>query len=293
MAAAKLVRATFMNIKIHLIIAGAGLLLGISASGQGTFQYDQQSATNVGIANGDAGLLITASQPMGQSFTPTNSSVGFVQFKFADSHSGNGTGATIYVNLVSDSITGAVLAASAPVFMPDGFFWSITNFFFSTPVSVTPGTTYYFQPVVAAGSDSQWDMVVGNYSYSGGTAFIFGGPQSYQTWFREGARPGTFVDALVLRRYSSLSCLSMAQKEISIQHPNRLAPLTKSDQRNCWSNPKKRKTPMNKNAVICIAVLTLALGAGTDHKAQAASTYQPPTYEIGLEVDSPPLRGTP
>jgi hypothetical protein len=48
---------------------------------------------------------------------------------------------------------------------------------------------------------------------------------------------------------------------------------------------------MNKNAIICLAVLTLTLGAGTDHKAKAASNYQPPSYEIGPEIDSPPLFG--
>jgi hypothetical protein len=75
--------------------------------------------------------------------------------QLADAVSGNGSGARVYVNLRSDSITGTILATTASVFMPDGFGTGAnrgyTNFFFSTSVSLTPGTTYYFQPVVQSG----------------------------------------------------------------------------------------------------------------------------------------------
>jgi hypothetical protein len=93
------------------------------------------------------------------------------------------------VNLLSDSITGTVLSATSPVFMPDGFSAGRTNFFFPNPVPVNPGTTYYFQPVTLPGSDNLWGIIENpNYNYAGGTAFVSGAPTSpaSQLWFREG-----------------------------------------------------------------------------------------------------------
>jgi len=173
--------------KSYLFALQTALMLSaLAARGQGTtFIYDQQSATNQGPAGGDGGAPIQEDQPMGQSFTPALSSVGFVQLKFDDFNPGNGLGATVYVNLLANSITGTVLDSTAPVFMPDGFSFGITNFFFATPVAVTPGTTYYLQPVVVSGDDP-WDVVGGNYGYAGGTAFFNGQPSSTDLWFREG-----------------------------------------------------------------------------------------------------------
>jgi hypothetical protein len=155
------------------------------ASGQGTlFVYDQQSATSRDLGIG--GVSIQQMQPMGQSFIPGLSSVGFVQFEFTDFNPGNGLGATVYVNLLADSITGTVLDSTAPVFMPDGVFASVTSFLFATPAAVAPGTTYYLQPIVQSGD--HWDVVGGNYGYAGGTLYALGAPSGSGTdlWFREG-----------------------------------------------------------------------------------------------------------
>ena len=156
----------------------------LAACGQGTMIYDQQSATNRSISGG---APIQEEQPIGQSFTPALSSVGFVQFEFIDAHPGNGMGATVYVNLRTDSLTGSILDSTAPVFMPDGFSYGITSFFFATPAGVSPGTTYYLQPVVQSG-DGLWGMIVGTYNYSDGTFFANGVPNSpgFDAWFREG-----------------------------------------------------------------------------------------------------------
>ncbi len=92
---------------------------------------------------------------------------------------------TVYLNLLSGSITGAVLNATAPVTLLNGFQGHVT-FFFPSEVPLTPGTTYYFRPVIqngesfSMGTDTKWH-------YPGGMAFARGQPApDYDVWFREG-----------------------------------------------------------------------------------------------------------
>ena len=66
----------------------------LTAHGQGTLTYDQQSATN-GI--GTFFTSINQSQPIGQAFTPSLSAVGFVQLQVFNGL--NLTNATLAVNL--------------------------------------------------------------------------------------------------------------------------------------------------------------------------------------------------
>src|SRR4029079_10643190 len=112
-------------------------------------------------------------------------SVGFVQLELFDGHPNNGQGATLYVNLRAGSITGAVLNTTSPVFMPDTpTGGGATNFFFSGPVGVTPGTAYFFEIVVQSGDP--W-LVNLTGSYAHGTAYIQRVTQtSDDLWFREG-----------------------------------------------------------------------------------------------------------
>ena len=159
-------------------------LTTLPAFGQGTFIYDQQSATSYAISGS---APFQHEQPFGQAFTPTLSAVGFVQFQFLDVNPGNGTGASVYVNLWADSLaTGTLLDSTAPVLMPDRFD-GITNFFFAVPVPVTPGTTYYLQPIVQSGDDF-WGITDGNFSYPNGTWIANGQPvlDGRVLWFREG-----------------------------------------------------------------------------------------------------------
>ena len=157
----------------------------LAGLGQGTFIYDQQSASSRSV--GPYGAPFQHEQPFGQSFTPALSSVGFVQFEFVDDYPGDGIGATVYLNLWADSLaTGSLLGSTAPVFMPD-LFDGITSFFFAVPVAVTPGRTYYLQPVVQSG-DNSWDIIAGNFNYPNGTWFFNGqpNPEGFNLWFREG-----------------------------------------------------------------------------------------------------------
>jgi hypothetical protein len=69
------------------------------------------------------------------------------------------------------------------VFLPNNFL-GITNFIFSVPVAVTPGTTYYLQPVQSG--DGVGSSVTDG-SYPGGTEIYQGSPiPDRDLWFREG-----------------------------------------------------------------------------------------------------------
>jgi hypothetical protein len=157
----------------------------LSVVGQGIFIYDQQSA--IEGAPQDAGGSLQ-SQPFGQSFTPTLSAIGFVRFWLNVSIPGNGVGATVVVNLRSNSITGPILSSATPIILPDGFGSGsngYVNFFFSAPAAVNPGTTYYLQPLVQSGGDS-WGAFAALYSYPGGAMYNNGSAVSFDLWFREG-----------------------------------------------------------------------------------------------------------
>lgn len=162
------------------------MVMTVSTYGQGMLIYDQQSATNQ--AGGD-GARIQLDQPMGQSFVPTLSSVGFVQLELLDFPT-NGLGTTVFVNLWSGSISnGTLLSSTDTIFIPDGAFNLVTNFFFSTPAMVTPGTTYYFQPYAQSGDTTRIDVIGSQvFNYSGGTFYFHGAPDPNNSdlWFREG-----------------------------------------------------------------------------------------------------------
>src|SRR5450759_795165 len=156
-----------------LLLTGFSLTIG--AVGQGTFIYDQQSAVEGTL--GEGGGAIQSSQPFGQSFTPSRSSINFIRLCLADAFPGNSLGASVYINLRSNSITGPIMASTDPVFMADGFGVAnreYANFFFSTEIAVTPGMTYFFQPVVGAGGDTWVAGGDTRYNYTGGTLIFQG-----------------------------------------------------------------------------------------------------------------------
>ena len=145
------------------------------ANGQSTFIYDQQS---INLIEGSVGL---GAQPVGQSFTPSFSSVGFIMLNLADGVPGGGGGGTPSVNLRANSITGTILGSTTPVTLPSHFF-GVTNFFFTTPITVVPNVTYYFQLVSGGGGFCSYVTD----GYAGGTAISQGAAKNYDLWFREG-----------------------------------------------------------------------------------------------------------
>src|SRR5262249_27751219 len=128
--------------------------------------------------------------PLGQSFTPGLTAVGFIRLDLFDAVNNNGKGAIVYVNMRADSINGTILGSSIPVSLPDGFGVNgggFTDFLFPIPVAVTPGTTYYFELAAQSGSDV-WGVrrfLLGT-DYPGGTEYLSGLPGIDDLWFREG-----------------------------------------------------------------------------------------------------------
>ena len=156
-----------------------------SVKAQGTLLYDQQSADESIPTEAIVGIT-SFQQPVGQSFAPSLAAVGFIRLKLLDGNPGNGLGATVYVNLRADSITGLVLSSSTPVFIPDTFSVTFTDFLFPIPVPVAPGTTYFLQPVIQSGDGMLAGRLIMGTDYTGGTEFINGQAGTDDLWFREG-----------------------------------------------------------------------------------------------------------
>ena len=133
--------------------------------------------------------IIQSQAPIGQSFTPSLSAVGFIRLDLFDLNFNNGKGATVYVNVRANSITGTILGSSIPVVIPDSFGASggFTNFVFDAAVPVVSGTVYYFDLVAQTGSDF-WAVrrFVQGSDYLGGIEYIQGLPGIDDLWFREG-----------------------------------------------------------------------------------------------------------
>ena len=152
---------------------------------QGTFIYDQQSSTSEIVWPYGAGAHIRQLSPYGQSFTPSLSGIGFVRLNLNDNDPNNGLGATLYLNLRANSISGSILAVTPLVVLSNGFTGPV-NFLFSSEVPLTPTSTYVFELVLQLGSDF-WNADAGEYSYPGGIVFANGTPSDgSDMWFREG-----------------------------------------------------------------------------------------------------------
>ena len=164
-------------------------LTAFCALGQSTFVYDQQSvpSDSTYIEGGVANILDVS---VGQSFTPSLSTVGFIRLIVeGGGPPPGGSSAMFYVNLMSDDITGPILASTDPVTIQPRL-GTPSTFFFSTPVTVTPGDTYYFQVVEENGNDS-WGIIYDSdwyrYPYPAGNAYFNGVVAPYwDLWFREG-----------------------------------------------------------------------------------------------------------
>ena len=152
---------------------------------QGNFLYDQQSSTDeTPYPNGAGPTIQQLVSPYGQSFTPTLSAIDFIRLNLNDRNPNNGLGASLFVNLRTNSIGGPVLSSTATVTLADGF-TGVVNFAFLFSVTLSPGTVYYFEPVVQSGD--QWNVIAGEYYYPDGTAFYQGLALSGSDyWFREG-----------------------------------------------------------------------------------------------------------
>jgi len=160
------------------------MLLPVATRGQGTLVYDQESSSDEVSTFGS--VPIQAYGTVGQSFTPSLSTVGFVRLRVFDLDPRNGSGATLTVNLRATAINGPLVGTALSVVLGNGYVGA-TNFIFADAIPVVPSTAYYFEAVVQSGDN--WGIVAlgddypnGSF-YSGGTGTPFPGND---LWFREG-----------------------------------------------------------------------------------------------------------
>jgi hypothetical protein len=186
-----------MKTIIRNLLAAMVIAVSLQTHSQSTLVYDQQSATGPNSPAANDFLNIQEDSPLLQSFMASLSTIGFVQFEFWDIANNGTNGATVYVNLWTGSPninSATLLGSTAPVYMPNGFvndglgFAGITNFYFSTPLALLSGQTYYLQPVVFSGDDP-WDIALVGDTYSNG--WLYGSTGGYfqpatDLWFREG-----------------------------------------------------------------------------------------------------------
>jgi hypothetical protein len=211
---------------IQNLAAAICFAAALQTHAQGTLIFDQQSAANP-LAYNDPSVDFFNIQPDGpltQSFTPSLSSIGFVQFEFIDPPGNGNNGATVYVNLWTGSPninSATLLGSTTPVFMPNGFGFGfgVTDFYFSNPIALTSGQTYHLQPVVQSG-DNPWQIMVLNDTYSNGQLFSAGAAiqPSSDLWFREGVVPEPSALALfgvgiflffARKRFPKLLCIAL------------------------------------------------------------------------------------
>jgi hypothetical protein len=175
-----------MKMKLLFKFFTLSLLAPLLVSAQGTMVFDQQSSDESNGAT--AGNIIQDWQPTGQSFTPSLAGVRFVELQLFDAVRNNGVGATIYVNLRSGSLTGAIVDSTAPVALPDNFGLPLTSgfvtFLFANTVPIQPGDTYFLEPVVQSGDS--WAVAGGSFNYPGGDEYLRGTAFPSDYWFREG-----------------------------------------------------------------------------------------------------------
>jgi Bacterial Ig domain len=148
-------------------------------------------------ASGVDGLFLTdePEEQFLQSFIPSLSAIDFISMEF---QSGTGS-ATVAVNLYEGSpfqymatligTTEAVTMQSP--FVNDGLVQSgVQTFDFANPITLTPGDTYYFEPVLQSGG-SGWlfETIIGD-TYPNGVLYVNGYPFVTQTdiWFQEGVQ---------------------------------------------------------------------------------------------------------
>lgn len=151
-------------------------------SAQGTLTYDQESSADENYNIGGGAIQFWGT--VGQSFVPSLSTVGFVRVRLYDIEPNNSTGANVFLNLRANAINGTILATSSIVSMTNGFYGSM-NFVFANPVSVTLGTTYYFDMAVQSGDN--WGFMALGDTYPNGS--FYGGQfpaTGNDLWFREG-----------------------------------------------------------------------------------------------------------
>jgi hypothetical protein len=189
--------SSMKTIILNLLMA---LWLGVAslqahAQGQVVDQESHPSPINT-FAEGVDGLYLTdePNEQFLQSFIPSLSAIDFVAMEF---EYGTGT-ATVDVNLYEGSpnaYAATLLGTTTAVTMPSEFnnngldVAGVQDFHFTTPITLTPGDTYYLEPILVSGG-SQWSFVtiIDYNTYPNGELYVNGYPfvNSTEIWFKEG-----------------------------------------------------------------------------------------------------------
>jgi hypothetical protein len=147
--------------------------------------FDQ---SNTGLPDGTLSQNLLNFSPLGQSFTPTLTSLNFVNLLTL------GGSATLEVDIRSGSISGMILGTSELTVVPFSGVPSEVSFSFSTPVALIPGDLYVLEPFLVSG-DALIASTNSN-NYPGGNQILAGTDQpGNDLWFQEGIsarEPGTF-----------------------------------------------------------------------------------------------------
>ncbi len=190
------------------------LVVLISPARADSIIFDQ---TNTTLPLGTVFQNILVFSPIGQSFTPTLTSLNFVNLLTGPVDLTTFTTPfTLELDIRWGSISGTVLGVSQPTtIIPSSSFASIvTPFTFATPLTLVPGDLYVMQVVAISGNASVGSTNIDN--YSGGTQILSGVAQpNNDLWFQEGIsvpEPGTLVQlstgllglALMVRRRINL-----------------------------------------------------------------------------------------
>jgi hypothetical protein len=142
-------------------------------------------------------LSASLNLPLGQEFTPTLTSLNFVDLDIGDASFPPGSGANFQVDIRAGSVTGTLLgsatASDAAGTNFAGTLGILTRFTFASPVALTPGQVYVidaFQIAPLLSSNANFLLYGGPLSastYPGGRAIVAGSPvAAFDFAFREG-----------------------------------------------------------------------------------------------------------
>ena len=140
-------------------------------------------------ASGDTNEFISQLTQMpdnqiAQSFTPSLSAVGFVQFIELVPFLPRNDQVTFMVNLRAGAYDGPILGSTEPVVLFRGPI-QIGTFYYTANIPVTPGLLYFFEPVLLSAGFVDIGIKFPS-SYPGGDAWNNGLQGMGDYWFREG-----------------------------------------------------------------------------------------------------------
>jgi hypothetical protein len=157
-------------------VVGSSLHIGLHAQG---ILIDQSN--NVPTAM----YYSLLSLPIGQEFIPASTSLNAVDLL---TYGSDGPVTAIFqVSIHAGSFAGPVVGLSDPAFVSDSS-PTLTQFTFSTMVSLTPGNIYAMELILTTGARAWWAVGYDpTAAYSQGRMILGGVPTSqYDLWFQEG-----------------------------------------------------------------------------------------------------------